>query len=117
MVWIVPVLIWLVWAPDRPAGGRLWALAGVALSLWAPIWKVPHGSNVELKEHGWQLLEGNSFFLAMVVFMVGVAVLLTMRRPEPGPGVAPQTIATSAPVEGPVPAGPSTGPAAGSVTP
>ena len=25
MVWVVPVLIWLVWAPDRPAGGRLWA--------------------------------------------------------------------------------------------
>jgi alpha-1,2-mannosyltransferase len=117
MVWIVPVLIWLVWAPDRPAGGRLWALAGVALSLWAPIWKVPHGSNVELKEHGWQLLEGNSFFLAMVVFMVGVAVLLTMRRREPGWSVAPQTIATSAPVEGPVAPGPSTGPAAGSVTP
>ncbi|HEV3132287.1 MAG TPA: glycosyltransferase 87 family protein [Acidimicrobiales bacterium] len=117
MVWIVPVLIWLVWAPDRPAGGRLWALAGAALFFWAPIWKVPHGSNVELTEHGWQLLEGNSFFLAMVVFMVGVAVLLTVRRPEPGPGVAAQATATTVPVQDPLPAGQAADPAAGSVTP
>jgi alpha-1,2-mannosyltransferase len=117
MVWIVPALIWLVWAPDRPAGGRLWALAGAALFFWAPIWKVPHGSNVELTEHGWQLLEGNSFFLAMVVFMVGVAVLLTVRRPEPGPGVAAQATATTVPVQDPLPAGQAADPAAGSVTP
>jgi alpha-1,2-mannosyltransferase len=122
MVWIVPVMIWLVWAPDRPAGGRLWALAGAALFLWAPIWKVPHGSNVELTEHGWQLLAGNSFFLAMVVFMVGVAVLLTVRRPQPGPGLAAHTGATPAmvtatPVDGPLAPEPSTDPAAGPVTP
>jgi alpha-1,2-mannosyltransferase len=80
LVWVVPVLIWLVWAPDRPAFGRLWATAGAALFWWAPIWSVPNGSDRELSEHGWQLLAGNSFFLAMVVFMVGIAVLLAVRR-------------------------------------
>ncbi len=91
MVWVVPVLIWLVWAPDRPAGGRLWALATAVLFWWAPIWSVPYGSNIELSEHGWQLVWGNSFFYAMVVFMVGISAMLTVRRhrdrpTEPAPG-------------------------------
>jgi alpha-1,2-mannosyltransferase len=80
MVWVVPVLIWLIWAPDRPAGGRIWAVAGALLFWWAPIWRVPNGNNVELHEHGWQLLEGNSFFFAVVVFVVGVAAMLWGRR-------------------------------------
>ena len=46
MVWAVPVLVWLAWAPDRPAGGRVWAVAGAALFWWAPIWTVPNGGNV-----------------------------------------------------------------------
>ncbi len=80
MVWVVPVLIWLVLAPDRPRGGLIWAVAGYALFWWAPIWRVPNGGNNELHEHGWQLLEGNSFFVAAAVFMVGVAVMLWRRR-------------------------------------
>ena len=80
MVWVVPVLAWLIWAPDRPSGGRVWAALGAGLFWWAPIWSVPNGRNVELHEHGWQLVRGNSFFLAMVTFMVGVVVLLAVRR-------------------------------------
>ena len=80
MVWVVPILIWLVLAPDRPRGGLIWAVAGYALFWWAPIWRVPNGGNNELHEHGWQLLEGNSFFVAAAVFMVGVAVMLWRRR-------------------------------------
>ena len=79
MVWAVPVLVWLIWAPDRPAGGRLWAAAGAALFWWAPIWSVPNGGNKELTEHGWQLLLGNSFFLASVAFEIGVAGMLWVR--------------------------------------
>ena len=56
-----------------------------ALFWWAPIWSVPHGSTVELSEHGWQLLAGNSFFYAMVVFMVGITVMLTVRRRRDDP--------------------------------
>ena len=80
LVWAVPVLVWLVWAPDRPAGGRLWAVAGAALFWWAPIWTVPNGNDVELSEHGWQLLRGNAYFLASVAFLVGVALMLWTRR-------------------------------------
>ncbi len=80
LVWVVPVLIWLTWARDRPSGGWIWALLGAALFWWAPIWSVPAGGNHELHEHGWQLLAGNSFFFAMVGFMVGVSVMLFRRR-------------------------------------
>jgi alpha-1,2-mannosyltransferase len=80
LVWVVPILIWLVWSPDRPYGGPYWAVAGAALFYWAPIWRVPNGDNQELSEHGWQLVKGNSFFFATVFFMVGVATMLWQRR-------------------------------------
>jgi alpha-1,2-mannosyltransferase len=79
MVWAVPVLLWLACAPDRPRGGRWWAAGGAVLFWWAPIWSVPSGGNVELAEHGWQLLWGNSFFAATVLFEAGVAVMLWTR--------------------------------------
>ncbi len=79
LVWAVPVLIWLVWGADRPAGGRWWAAAGAALFWWAPIWTVPNGGDKELAEHGWQLLWGNSFFFAVVTFEIGVALMLWVR--------------------------------------
>jgi alpha-1,2-mannosyltransferase len=80
LVWVVPILVWVACAPDRPPGGRYWAVAGAALFYWAPIWRVPSGTEQELSEHGWQLLEGNSFFFAIVLFMAGVAVMLWRRR-------------------------------------
>jgi hypothetical protein len=46
---------------------------------WAPIWSVPSGGNQELAEHGWQLVWGNSFFAATVLFEAGVAVMLWIR--------------------------------------
>jgi alpha-1,2-mannosyltransferase len=97
MVWVVPVLAWLVWAPDRPAGGRWWAAATAGLFWWAPIWMVPNGAQVALGEHGWQLLWGNSFFAAMVVFMVGVAVMLAVRRRSPRTSIPPRAVTASAP--------------------
>lgn len=94
MVWAVPVLLWLACAPDRPARGRLWAAGGAVLFWWAPIWSVPNGGNQELAEHGWQLLWGNSFFAATLVFEAGVAVMLWTRRRRaerivPGSGPVP----------------------------
>jgi alpha-1,2-mannosyltransferase len=112
MVWVVPVLIWLVWASDRPAGGRLWALATAVLFWWAPIWSVPSGSNIELSEHGWQLVWGNSFFYAMVVFMVGIGVMLTVRGHR---GHRRTPVAADDSTEPEPPNGPSPEPATGSV--
>ena len=81
-----PILIWLCLADDRPRGGRVWAGAG-ALLLWRrPIWSLPYGGGgQELHEHGWQLVVGSSYFFAMLVFLLGVAVMLLLRRRHPAP--------------------------------
>jgi alpha-1,2-mannosyltransferase len=80
LVWAVPILLWLACAPDRPAGGWAWAAAG-ALVLWrAPLEHVPSGGTHELHEHGWTLLAGSSSFALLVAYLVGVAVLLAVRR-------------------------------------
>jgi len=80
LVWAVPVLLWLACAPDRPPVGWLWA-AGAGVALWkAPLQHVSDGKANELNEHGWTLLAGSSSFALLVAFMIGVAVLLTVRR-------------------------------------
>jgi len=79
MVWIVPVLVWLAWAPDRPRSGRAAAAAGAVLFWWAPIWTVPNGADRELSEHCVQLALGNAFFLATVLFLAGTTVLMVSR--------------------------------------
>ncbi len=89
MVWVVPALLWLALAPDRPRWGRMLA-AGAAVLFWcAPIWWVPYKNTSDLHLNAWQLVAGNSFFLAMVVFLVGVAVLVlrAVRRPAARPAV------------------------------
>ncbi|HEY5110303.1 MAG TPA: glycosyltransferase 87 family protein [Acidimicrobiales bacterium] len=94
LVWAVPILLWLVLARDRPAGGPLWA-AAAALVLWrAPLQHVPSGGTRELHEHGWTLLAANSFFGLLMAFLVGVAVLLAARRARGARG-------TGGPVRGP----------------
>lgn len=106
MVWIVPVLAWLCLAEDRPRAGRLWAGAAAALFWAAPIWALPHGGRgQELGEHGWQLVVGNAYFLAMVVFLVGVAAMLLGRsiRHRRGPTGTPTAAAPAVPEGAPAP--------------
>jgi hypothetical protein len=80
MVWIVPALLWLALAPDRPRHGR--AIAAVtAIVFWsAPIWWVPYKNTTDLHLSGLQLLAGNSFFLALVILLGGAAVLVLRGR-------------------------------------
>jgi hypothetical protein len=80
MVWVVPIILWLALAHDRPVGGWIWAIGAAVLFWSAPIWSVPYGSGRELSAHGWQILLGNSFFVAMMVFQIGVAAMLASRR-------------------------------------
>jgi alpha-1,2-mannosyltransferase len=80
MVWVVPAVVWLALAEDRPRYGRVLA-AGAAILFWcAPIWGVPHGGLLELHLDAWQLVAGDSFFLAVLAFLVGTAVLVLRRR-------------------------------------
>jgi alpha-1,2-mannosyltransferase len=76
-VWIVPILAWLVLGSDRPRGGWCWALI-LAILFWAaPIWWVPN------RQQGYGgalvLLAGNSFFLAVVAFLILAVALLWAR--------------------------------------
>ena len=80
MVWVVPAILWLALAEDRPRWGR--PLAGVAAVLFwsAPVWWVPYKNTSDLHLDPWQLMAGNSFFFAMVLFLAGAAVLVLRRR-------------------------------------
>jgi alpha-1,2-mannosyltransferase len=80
LVWVVPVIVWLACSPDRPALGRALAIITAVLFWWAPIWMVPHGYGVELTANSWQLIAGNSFFIAMAFFLAGTAAMLVVRR-------------------------------------
>ena len=80
MVWVIPAILWLGLAKDRPRFGVPLAI-GTAVLFWiAPIWWVPYVSASDLHLNTWQLVAGNSFFFAVVLFVVGAAVLLTRRR-------------------------------------
>lgn len=80
MVWVVPAILWLALADDRPRQGRLMA-AGAALLFWsAPIWWVPYKNTSDLALNAWQLIAGNSFSVATVIFMCGAAVLVARHR-------------------------------------
>jgi len=80
LVWIVPAVVWLALAPDRPAFGRLWAGVAALFFWYGPIWRVPYGTGKELHDSFAQLIVGNSYTLAMVLFVVGIAVMLLLRR-------------------------------------
>ena len=80
LVWVVPIILWLAFAHDRPAFGRLWAALAAAWFWCGPIWRIPHGSGVELHDTLAQLLVGNSYTLAMLLFVGGMIVMLALRH-------------------------------------
>ena len=80
LVWVVPAILWLALAEDRPRHGRALAVGAGVLFWSAPIWWVPHDRVLGLRLNAWQLVAGNSFFLATVLFMSGVAVHVTRRN-------------------------------------
>jgi alpha-1,2-mannosyltransferase len=80
LVWLIPILAWLILAPDRPRGGPLWGV-GAAIVLWIGPTRFPSTHRTaELNEHGIALIEANAFFFLMLLFMIGVAVMLTVRE-------------------------------------
>ena len=95
LVWTIPILAWLVLAADRPPGGPAWAAAAFALFWWAPNWRAWARGPAPLTEHGLQLLGGSGLFVAMLLFVAGVAALLAVRR-RTGSGDRPGTVVTGA---------------------
>jgi alpha-1,2-mannosyltransferase len=76
MVWVVPAILWLAVAEDKPRWGVPLAI-GTAVLFWsAPIWWVPYKNTSDLRLNAWQLLAGNSFFLAMLIFVLGATILV-----------------------------------------
>jgi alpha-1,2-mannosyltransferase len=85
MVWIVPAILWLALAQDRPRLGRPIAV-GTAILFWcAPIWWVPYRNTTDLHLSSFQLLAGNSFCLAVVIALAAAAFLVLRRRGSAAP--------------------------------
>jgi alpha-1,2-mannosyltransferase len=83
LVWVIPAILWLGLAEDRPRFGVPLAI-GTAVLFWiAPIWWVPYVSVSDLHLNPWQLVAGDSFFFAVVLFLLGAAALLARRRSIP----------------------------------
>jgi alpha-1,2-mannosyltransferase len=86
MVWVVPAILWLAFAVDRPRWGRGLAVVAAVLFWSAPVWWVPYKNTTDLHLNWLQLVAGNSFFLAMAIFMAGATVLVVRRRSWPPEG-------------------------------
>ncbi len=87
-MWSLAALAWLA-APSRrgdhtpgtggaPRSGR-WvpvaaAAAGTVLLLISPVWWVPNTQNREYAWSGWQLVAGNSYFLAAASFLLLIGI-------------------------------------------
>ena len=92
MVWVVPAILWLALAADRPRWGRQVAAMAAVLFWSAPVWWVPYRNTSDLHLNSLQLIAGDSFFFAMLLFVVGAAVLVLRRRAvqrEGHPSLAP----------------------------
>jgi len=84
MIWVVPLIGWLVLAVDRPRHGPWWAVAVSVVFFAAPIWWVPHGLIVKYAGHGWSVLLANSFFFVLVAILVASSVRVAARRRTAG---------------------------------
>jgi alpha-1,2-mannosyltransferase len=84
MIWVVPLLAWLVLAVDRPKHGAWWAVAVSVVFFAAPIWWVPHGPHVKYAGHGWSVLLADSFFIVLVAILVASSVRVAARRRAAG---------------------------------
>ena len=82
LVWVVPAILWLAFAPDRPRFGPVLAGATAVLFWSAPVWWVPYKNTSDLHLNLLQQVAGNSFFFAMLLFVGGAGVLVLRRGPR-----------------------------------
>ncbi|KLL12305.1 hypothetical protein [Protofrankia coriariae] len=72
-LWVLPALATLA-GPRRPRGGRLAPLGGFTLLVLSPLWWLPNEDDREYRWHGWQLVIGNSYVIAAVLFLLVIGV-------------------------------------------
>jgi alpha-1,2-mannosyltransferase len=82
MVWVVPGILWLALADDRPRFGRPIAAATAVLFWSAPIWWVPYRNTSDLHLNALQLVAGDSFCLATAIALAAAACLVLKRTRE-----------------------------------
>lgn len=94
IVWIVPLLVWLVLADDRPRGGWVWALVGACTFVhwWAPNWHSWARGSSPLDEHGLQLVGGSGLFMFLLTFQLGIAIMLVHRSHRRSAALAVQKL-------------------------
>jgi alpha-1,2-mannosyltransferase len=79
-VWIIPALLWLGFAEDRPTWGRGAAIAGFVMFCVSPIQWPPRGDNHEYHYSGLYLLEGNAYLAATLVLLAALGVHFLRHR-------------------------------------
>lgn len=79
MVWIVPLVAWLLLGVDRPRRGSVWAAAATFLAWSAPVWWVPVDPAQELRENIAEAIAGNAYFLAFSAFLICVGIMVKRR--------------------------------------
>ncbi|MBL7498979.1 DUF2029 domain-containing protein [Frankia sp. CNm7] len=99
-VWMVPMLLYLSFHPNRPRWGRVYATAAFTLFALGPIWWFPNTHDLGLSYHGWRLVAVNCYFAAGLLLL---ALLTTcLRWPSSSalprwPAAAPGKSVSSAP--------------------
>ncbi len=74
LVWFLPLLVWLLLAHDRPRSGPWWA-GVLALACWLyVIWWPPDTHAEPLHWNWWQSIVGNTYFFAMALFLLALAL-------------------------------------------
>jgi hypothetical protein len=83
-IWIVLLVAWLAFAPDRPRYGE-WLALGVAVLFWAaPPWWAPHGPGIIFAGRGWLIPLSDAYVLLFIGLVVGAGVRVfrtPVRRP------------------------------------
>lgn len=85
IVWIVPIVAWLLLGFDRPKRGTIWATVAILLAWSAPVWWVSVNPVLELRENLVQAIAGNAYFFALLAFLVNAGIMV-WRRSSHGRG-------------------------------
>lgn len=88
-VWILPTLLWLGFAEDRPRWGRLAAIVGTAMFWVAPIQWPPRGEDHEYHYSLVHAIEGNAYLFATLALLLALGTHVVRSRRSQSIGASP----------------------------